>query len=72
MSAEKGAGTWPSGEPALLGFDKTGVLTRRRLLGVMRGASYAACDLPNCPPRTTRAGFFLRTPRLSNPCFVET
>ena len=25
---------------------------------MMRGASYAACDLPNCPPRTTRAGGF--------------
>jgi len=27
--ASTSAGTWPSGEPALLGFDKTEVLTRR-------------------------------------------
>jgi len=39
---------------------------------VMRGALYAACDLPNCPPRTTRAGGFYvprgyRTRVLSEP-----
>ena len=37
---------WPSGEYALLGYNKTGVLT----------GETTGCDHPNCPPRTTRAG----------------
>jgi len=36
---------WPSGEYALLGFKKTGVLT----------GETTGCDHPNCPPRTTRS-----------------
>jgi len=35
----------PSGEYALLGFNKTGVLT----------GETTGCDHPNCPPRKTRA-----------------
>ena len=45
---------WPSGEPALLGFNKIGVLT----------GETTGCDHPNSPrpPRTTRAGFTFTSP----------